>query len=976
MKRIYKCMALVLILMLTLSMSLTPAWGAADTNSKTDKTITGVQETTITLNVKEVISKANKTSVNLTWEKSKGFKVDYYQVSRKLNNGKYQTIFTTKSGAKMQYSDGNVKKGSQYTYRVRGVRKVDGKTCYTQWSQTRTLTILSAAKLASAVKSVKIIAKSDFVKRSNGKLAVRVNWSKTTATDVDCFRIYRSTNGKNYKLVKTTKDAEATTYLNTSVKNGQKYFYKVRGLRLIQGKTYYTKWSAAVSTELTQPVQALKVVEVYSKIDGDKIVSDYIASPRELDDYHDIGAYKNADVPYEISELRIKDSETAQDKYEALYQAISDDVYAGFMKNQAVFLTGSENETSIGAAGAVRRAFPDAKIGVVYLDAHGDLQISDKDVDETALATIMGLDQNTSKAKLWSKVSGNGAPFNSVLLSDGRSMSTEAKQNFETVAKIADYSKLIDTKGFNDASVWKKAVAELAKNVDVIYLHIDADVLHQAYVPHIDAGEGEGPIIWTMLENIETVMNTGKVAAVNITNMYTEETKTALEQRGFTIPDFPETDIERVNRFSMPSILSAVRMVTTTLSNYKAMPLISGAKTVIPKQIVKQTNFDGLKVVEINTRNQTGGVLVGRRAAAPMATDGLYAYEDRGALIKDKDHLFIDKVGTPREINDWDLCGIYAQAASNVEIDEIWMTDERADAEYPQYTRYEALCREISNSVYQGIKEGKAVAVAGSGCMPVPGVAGGLRRAVGNDAKIGIIYIDAHGDINTADSTYSGGIGGMDLSPALGIDKHPNIQHWWEVCADGLEPIDDLMHACGRDMDSGIDEYDPEHPYEFGEMINLKAAVSNEEFILSVDEFNDKDTFQARLAEFAKNVDVIYLHIDMDALDGAFMPNAGTPVGYNQSPEKIGPSVWTVMERVQAVVETGKVAVVNLASTYGDPEYQPERLLRQGFIYPTVEGEDQSSEYARNRANTTAIVTGMRVFNAMLKNWTISPAIK
>ena len=435
-----------------------------------------------------MISKADQTSVNLTWEKSKGFKVDYYQVSRKGNNGKYQTIFTTKSGNKKYYSDANVKKGSQYTYRVRGVRKADGKKYYTQWSETRTLTVLSAAKLASAVNSVKITAKSDFVKRSNGKLAVRVSWSKTAAADIDCFRIYRSTNGKTYKLVKTTKDAETTTYLNTSVKNGQKYFYKVRGLRTIQGKKYYTKWSAAVSTELTQPVQALKVVEVYSKINGDKIVSDYIASPRELDDYHDIDAYKNADVPYEISELRVKDSEAESDKYEALYQAISDDVYAGFMKNQAVFMTGSNNETSIGAAGAVRRAFPDAKIGVVYLDAHGDLQISDKDVDETALATIMGLDQNTAKAKLWSKVSGNGAPFNSVLLSNGRSMSAEAKQNFGTIAKSADYSKLVDTKGFNDASTWQKAVAGLAKKVDVIYLHIDADVLHQAYVPHIDAG--------------------------------------------------------------------------------------------------------------------------------------------------------------------------------------------------------------------------------------------------------------------------------------------------------------------------------------------------------------------------------------------------------------------------------------------------------------------------------------------------------
>ena len=98
-------------------------------------------------------------------------------------------------------------------------------------------------------------------------------------------------------------------------------------------------------------------------------------------------------------------------------------------------------------------------------------------------------------------------------------------------------------------------------------------------------------------------------------------------------------------------------------------------------------------------------------------------------------------------------------------------------------------------------------------------------------------------------------------------------------------------------------------------------------------------------------------------------------VGYQIDPEKIGPSVWTMVERVSTIMETGKVAVVNLASTYGDREYDPERLLWQGFVYPTIEGEDLTSEYARNRANTTAILSGMRVPNSMISNWKDSPEI-
>ena len=884
MKRLKRTIALISMVALAVTMSMTPTFAASSS-----KTIKAVKKTKITLTVKEKV-KGNKAVVTLSWKKSGKQKMNFYQIYRKVGTGKYKFYAKTKNGKTMSFTDTKVTKGKKYTYKVRGVKKIKvkkkTKKYYSKWS---------------AAKSRKVAG------------------------------------------VKTPVKPTPTPTPDPSDPGIAK-----------------------------RELSGLKAVEIYSTMEGDEIKTDYIASPRELDEYHDIDIYKNAGVPYDISEVRVGNDVTG-DKAQALYTAISDEVYAALIKEQGVLVAGSDSESTIGVAGAVRRAYPNAKVGIVYLDAQGDLAISETKIEGSGLSTIMGIDPNESKTSLWSAVSG-GEAYDGLLLADGRAMTGTAGKNLAKVAKKAAYCEVLETEELNDADKWAKAVTDLADTVDVIVLHVDGDVLNHAYVSHMDAIDEGGPILWTVMSNIKAVMKTGKVAAVNLVNMYTEEKTTELTNHGFTIPVFPdETETETVNRLCSTSIMSGIRMISTALKYYDYMPEVPDGKEEVPATKKKTTNFDSMKIVEINTRNQTGGTLVGRRVAADP--DSGYTYEDRGTVMPDKDNLFTDKVGTPREIDDWDNCGIYAQIGTDYEIDEIWLTNEQSDAKYPEYTRYEGLCREISDSVYEGAKEGKAIAVTGSGCMPTPAVAGGLRRAYGNDAKIGLIYIDAHGDINTVDSTFSGGIGGMDVAPTMGIDPHPTMQHWWEVCSDGMDPLDDLLHATGRDLDSGVDDHDPDNVYEFGEMINLKKATSDEKFILSVDEFNDAATFDAALADFAANMDVIYLHIDMDHVDGAFLPNAGTNVAYNQAPQYKGPAPWVTAERVKKIMETGKVGAVNLASTYGDETYKPERLLRNGFIYPVIEGEDMNSEYARNRANTPAILSGMRVLNSMLTNWTVKPAL-
>ncbi len=68
----------------------------------------------------------------------------------------------------------------------------------------------------------------------------------------------------------------------------------------------------------------------------------------------------------------------------------------------------------------------------------------------------------------------------------------------------------------------REAVGNLAERCDVLYLHVDADILDERYVPNHPTKEPRGPSIEQVLEAIDTVLATGKVAVYAVVSVWAD----------------------------------------------------------------------------------------------------------------------------------------------------------------------------------------------------------------------------------------------------------------------------------------------------------------------------------------------------------------------------------------------------------------------------------------------------------------------
>ncbi|RDB21199.1 Arginase [Hypsizygus marmoreus] len=125
-----------------------------------------------------------------------------------------------------------------------------------------------------------------------------------------------------------------------------------------------------------------------------------------------------------------------------------------------------------------------------------------------------------------------------------------------------------------------------------------------------------------------------------------------------------------------------------------------------------------------------------------------------------------------------------------------------------------------------------------------------------------VVWVDAHADINTAESTGSGNIHGMPVSFLLGIGSKVPEFSWVKP----LLKAERLVYIGLRDVDAGEKRILREN--------NIKAFSMHE-----VDKYGIGKVVEMALDHVNPNRDLpIHLSFDVDALDPSVAPSTGTPV--------------------------------------------------------------------------------------------------
>jgi arginase len=165
---------------------------------------------------------------------------------------------------------------------------------------------------------------------------------------------------------------------------------------------------------------------------------------------------------------------------------------------------------------------------------------------------------------------------------------------------------------------------------------------------------------------------------------------------------------------------------------------------------------------------------------------------------------------------------------------------------------------ETATVVHDAISKGQKVIALGGDHSLNLGVMSGASAAL--NGQIGMIYLDAHGDLNTDESTLSGNIHGMHLASLMGFGA-PELVH---VHSDQIKlPKENLLHIGGSDWDQAE--------------LDLISRENLQAFTLF-------DLLSQNLAPLLKMIDDlaarvpnIWISLDLDVIDRIYAPGAGMP---------------------------------------------------------------------------------------------------
>lgn len=180
--------------------------------------------------VELTVTPKSGVTMQLTWNLKKN--VYAYNVYRlNMQTGKWEYV---KSTTGTSTSDTGLQAGTFYQYKIETISRINNQDFISSVSRVKGAVALATPVISNVTQSV------------NG---LTIQWSK--ASGADRYNIYRSTSiDGTYQYIESVQNI--LNYTDTSVKNGKRYYYKVRAYKKNDGVVYYGGYSGAVENTYRQ----------------------------------------------------------------------------------------------------------------------------------------------------------------------------------------------------------------------------------------------------------------------------------------------------------------------------------------------------------------------------------------------------------------------------------------------------------------------------------------------------------------------------------------------------------------------------------------------------------------------------------------------------------------------------------------------------------------------------------------------------
>jgi arginase len=212
-----------------------------------------------------------------------------------------------------------------------------------------------------------------------------------------------------------------------------------------------------------------------------------------------------------------------------------------------------------------------------------------------------------------------------------------------------------------------------------------------------------------------------------------------------------------------------------------------------------------------------------------------------------------------------------------------------------------ATCEQVAVRVAEEERRGFLPLVLGGDHSIAIGTLGGMASVRGPG---GVLWLDAHADLNTPETTPSGNVHGMPLAAALGLAGDGFLSETWPLPAVERERV--AVVGCRR-LDPG----------EKALIRELDLAV----FTMSEVDRRGLEAVMREALEIVSGAAFVHLSLDLDVVDPEVAPGVGTPV-------KGGLSYREAHLAMELVAESGLLGSLEIAEVNPvlDHENQTARL--------------------------------------------------